>query len=99
MFDQLMLLTEARCVYCMCLYMRRLLLHNPFLLYMQVFAMFDQLMLLTEGRCVYYGPAPEAVTYFAKLGYKCPAEFNPADFLIETISIDHRSEAALRSAK
>ena len=37
--------------------------------------MFDQLMLLTEGRCVYYGPAPEAVTYFAKLGYKCPAEF------------------------
>ena len=66
---------------------------------MQVFAMFDQLMLLTEGRCVYYGPAPEAVTYFAKLGYKCPAEFNPADFLLETISVDHRSEAALRSAK
>ena len=34
--------------------------------------------------------------YFAKLGFRCPKEFNPADFLLETISIDTRSEEALR---
>mmetsp|Transcript_6401 Transcript_6401/g.10199 ORF Transcript_6401/g.10199 Transcript_6401/m.10199 type:complete len:685 (-) Transcript_6401:314-2368(-) len=61
----------------------------------QVYALFDQLMLLSEGHCVYYGHATEALLYFAKLGHTCPKDFNPADFLLETISIDQRSEAAL----
>jgi ABC-type multidrug transport system ATPase subunit len=64
----------------------------------QIFAMFDRLMLLSEGYCLYYGPATEAVPYFGKLGYKCPNDFNPADFLLETISIDTRSEAALKQS-
>jgi len=49
-------------------------------------------MLLSEGHCVYYGHATEALLYFAKLGHTCPKDFNPADFLLETISIDQRSE-------
>ena len=57
----------------------------------QVYALFDKLMLLSEGQCVYFGEASSAVSYFANLGHKCPSDFNPADFLLETISIDTRS--------
>jgi hypothetical protein len=34
------------------------------------------------------GPTSDAVQYFAKLGYPCPAETNPAEFLLDLVSID-----------
>ncbi|KAJ8901872.1 hypothetical protein NDN08_004077 [Rhodosorus marinus] len=41
---------------------------------------------------MYFGPATDAVAYFSTLNYRCPANFNPADFFIDLISVDNRSE-------
>ncbi|EFN55091.1 hypothetical protein CHLNCDRAFT_134989 [Chlorella variabilis] len=61
--------------------------------------MFDQLLLLSEGRVMFFGPAAEAVDYLAQAGFKCPAQFNPADFFMDVTSMDYRtpdSEALTR---
>ena len=54
----------------------------------EVWALFDQLLLLSKGRICYFGPSNLAIDYFASLGYVCPANFNPADFLIDLLSSD-----------
>eukprot|EP01135_Chromosphaera_perkinsii_P001583 Nk52_evm53s207 gene=Nk52_evmTU53s207 len=48
-----------------------------------IYKLFDNLMLLTNGELAYYGACSEAVNYFREIGYNCPPEFNPADFLID----------------
>jgi ABC-type multidrug transport system ATPase subunit/ABC-type multidrug transport system permease subunit len=52
-----------------------------------IFHMFDSLMVLSQGRLVYSGPPTTATQHFAKLGYVCPSDFNPADFIIDTITV------------
>lgn len=56
-----------------------------------IFALFDQLCLLSEGRVMYFGPAKGAVTYFAALNFHSPSHFNPADFFLDILSVDHRT--------
>lgn len=56
-----------------------------------IFALFDQLCLLSEGRVMYFGPASDAVSYFAALNFHSPLHFNPADFFLDLLSIDPRS--------
>lgn len=61
-------------------------LHQP---RSSIFKMLDTLLLLAPGGHVcYMGKASEAVRYFSKLGYTCPAETNPAEFLLDLVSID-----------
>eukprot|EP00698_Gefionella_okellyi_P019109 TRINITY_DN580_c0_g2_i1.p1 TRINITY_DN580_c0_g2~~TRINITY_DN580_c0_g2_i1.p1 ORF type:complete len:1354 (-),score=287.08 TRINITY_DN580_c0_g2_i1:518-4579(-) len=52
-----------------------------------IFAQFDKLLLLAPGgKTVYFGPASQAVDYFAQLrpvGYPCPMYTNPADFFLD----------------
>lgn len=48
----------------------------------QVFSMFDQLCLMAEGRTAYMGPAKDAPAFMKRLGYRCPDNYNPADFYI-----------------
>lgn len=57
-----------------------------------IFALFDQLCLLSEGRVMYFGPARDAVPYFASLSFQSPAQFNPADFFLDLLSVDPRSK-------
>jgi len=57
-----------------------------------IFSLFDKLLLLSGGKIMYFGNAADAVDYFSALNYKCPANFNPADFFIDLISLDTRSE-------
>lgn len=55
----------------------------------EIFSMFDDVLLLGKGgRIVYLGPRLEAVAYFEKLGYKCPPQMNPADFLMDVTNGD-----------
>jgi ABC-type multidrug transport system ATPase subunit len=56
-----------------------------------IYNMFDRLLLLSEGKQMYFGPAADAVTYFIKAGYPCPARFNPSDFFLDILSPDNRS--------
>lgn len=57
-----------------------------------IFSMFDRLLLLSKGRVMYFGPAQDAAAYFAGLNYRCPPAFNPADYFIDLISWDHRTQ-------
>ncbi|CBZ56097.1 putative ABC transporter [Neospora caninum Liverpool] len=53
----------------------------------QLFAMFDRLVLMFEGRIVFQGPARQCVSYFAKRGFHCPPQFNPADFILDLLNV------------
>mmetsp|Transcript_1517 Transcript_1517/g.4382 ORF Transcript_1517/g.4382 Transcript_1517/m.4382 type:complete len:422 (+) Transcript_1517:619-1884(+) len=58
-----------------------------------IFQMFDLIMLLSEGNLIYFGGAhEEAVRHFQSLGFEMPLHFNPADFYLDLISMDARSE-------
>lgn len=64
-------------------------LHQP---RSSIWALLDDIILLTHGgRCVYQGSRAKAVAYFTKLGHPCPANTNPAEHLIDLVSIDYTS--------
>ena len=48
----------------------------------QVFQSFDRLLLLADGNVVYSGPPSKATAYFKSLGYHCPKQYNPADYVM-----------------
>lgn len=48
----------------------------------------DVLLLASGARVAYHGPSDEAVKYFKSIGYECPEHFNPAEFLIDLVSVD-----------
>ncbi|CDJ31116.1 ABC transporter, putative [Eimeria mitis] len=49
--------------------------------------MFDELLLLHRGEVVFQGPASACSSYFGRLGLKCPPRFNPADFLLDLLTL------------
>ncbi|KAF9564211.1 hypothetical protein EC968_004605 [Mortierella alpina] len=58
------------------------------------------LLLMTGGRLAYAGKAPDAIAYFERAGYTPPEQTNVPDFIIDTVSDNHRSpeqEAASRA--
>jgi ABC-type multidrug transport system ATPase subunit len=53
---------------------------------------FDSVFLLARGgRLVYGGPRAEVLDAFSAAGEPCPQDWNPADFLVDSISVDYRS--------
>ena len=62
------------------------------------FARCDDLLLMAPaGRVAYCGPADAALTWFASQqggGHSCPPHTNPAEFLIDLVSIDSSSREA-----
>jgi hypothetical protein len=38
------------------------------------------------------GSASQALKYFNSINFKCPEHFNPADFFLDILSLDTRSE-------
>jgi len=46
------------------------------------------ILLAPGGRVCYAGDRANTIDYFAKLGYKLPPNTNPAEFLIDLISVD-----------
>jgi acetyl-CoA carboxylase beta subunit len=80
MVDKLVELAEREqaCVVCT--------LHQP---RSASFAKVHDLLLLASGaRVAYHGPSDEVVDYFKSIGYACPEHFNPAEFLIDLVSVD-----------
>lgn len=63
-----------------------------------IYAMVDTLLLLAGGRVAYYGPAAGAVVHFARLGFRCPPRFNPADFFIDLTAVPSAPTAAAATA-
>ncbi|KAL1366155.1 hypothetical protein AAHE18_03G338700 [Arachis hypogaea] len=58
----------------------------------EVFQFFDNLCLLSAGKTVYFGPASDAIQFFASNGFPCPALQNPSDHLLKTINKDFDQE-------
>lgn len=60
-----------------------------------IFNMCDKLLLLSGGQTIYFGQTGlDSVMYFSKLGFCCPDEYNPGDYLIDLISKDTRTPEA-----
>jgi ATP-binding cassette subfamily G (WHITE) protein 2 len=57
-------------------------LHQPS---SSIFAQLDELLLVQDGGMVYSGPQNEVLAFFAEKGFECPKQFNPADFVLETM--------------
>ena len=54
-----------------------------------LFPHFGNVLLLARGGyMVYAGPGKEMLPHFARLGYPCPEDMNPADFALDMISVD-----------
>ncbi|CAI5722770.1 unnamed protein product [Peronospora destructor] len=49
----------------------------------EVFNLFDNVMVLSQGEIIYHGPRDQAVPYFKRLGFQCPARRDTADFLLD----------------
>jgi len=64
-----------------------------------IFSLFDNICLLAKGGFpVYDGPAEHMLQHFKECGYECPNDINPADFVLDTMSVDlQSSEVELRS--
>ena len=56
--------------------------------------LFDKILLLSQGKTVLFGNLEEALAHFETCGYECPRHDNPADFFLDKISIDNRSDEA-----
>ena len=60
-----------------------------------IYQMLDQVCLLAKGSCAFFGPAgPVLAAHFERIGHPIPPSFNPADFIIDLISLDFRDPAA-----
>jgi hypothetical protein len=44
-------------------------------------------LLLKSGEIVYQGKADRALEFFAKAGFPCPDQTNPADHLLDVITV------------
>ena len=54
-----------------------------------IWNVFDDIMLLGPGgHVIYHGPRDQVVPYFAGIGFPCPKDTNPAEFLIDLVSAD-----------
>ncbi|KAF2195388.1 P-loop containing nucleoside triphosphate hydrolase protein [Zopfia rhizophila CBS 207.26] len=60
----------------------------------EIWSLFDNIVLLTKGSPAYAGSAKECLPYFANLDYELPPFVNPAEHLIDIISVDNRSSEA-----
>lgn len=54
-----------------------------------LFRSFNNILLLARGgHPVYAGKGPEMLPHFERLGYTCPQSTNPADFVLDLITVD-----------
>ncbi|KAJ2336082.1 hypothetical protein GGI00_001032 [Coemansia sp. RSA 2681] len=65
----------------------------------RIFNMFDKVILLAQGHVVYFGPTTSTINYFSNLGYLCPVHENPADYFVDLMTMDYRSDEALEESK
>ncbi|KAH0486485.1 MAG: hypothetical protein KVP17_003217 [Porospora cf. gigantea B] len=53
----------------------------------QIFSLFDRLLVMSKGRVLYCGDAKTCTRTMANYGYICPDHCNPADFMLDLVSI------------
>jgi ABC-type multidrug transport system ATPase subunit len=65
-----------------------------------IWNVFDDILLLGPGgHVIYHGPRSEILAYFAGIGYPCPADTNPAEFLIDLVSNDETKKNQAKGSR
>ncbi len=57
----------------------------------EIYELFDDVVYMKDGKILYQGPVVEATEYFASHGFRCPPDYNPADFImymLQTLTSD-----------
>jgi hypothetical protein len=65
----------------------------------EIWSLFDNVILLTRGSPAFAGPTKDCLPYFAQLRHVMPPFTNPAEYLIDVVSVDNRSEEAESAAQ
>ncbi|XP_064611787.1 uncharacterized protein LOC135475778 [Liolophura sinensis] len=52
----------------------------------QIFYSFNKLLLMAKGHVVYFGEGKDVLSAFEKIGFKCAQNYNPADFILQTVN-------------
>ncbi|KJE89713.1 ABC transporter [Capsaspora owczarzaki ATCC 30864] len=65
----------------------------------ELFELFNRVLVISNGRVVYFGDRQEVLPYFASLGFVCPPEMNPADFLAQVTDHPEKFVAPETSSK
>lgn len=66
----------------------------------KIFNMLDNLLLMKKGSIVYQGNREQVIDYFAKQGYPCPELMNPADHVLDLVSLGtkmHKEQAIIKN--
>lgn len=72
-------------------------LHQP---RSSIWALLDDIVLLAAGgRVIYHGTRSDAGAYFKRLGYPLPPDTNPAEHLIDLVSVDHTSSEEIAESQ
>ena len=65
-----------------------------------IYQMLDQVCLLAKGECAFFGAAGAPLAeHFERIGHPIPTSFNPADFIIDLISVDFRDPSAAEASE
>ncbi|OLY84369.1 ATP-binding cassette sub-family G member 2 [Smittium mucronatum] len=62
----------------------------------KIFYTFDKVILMAPGGVVYFGSTRDVLEYFSSIGFENPPLENPADFLIDIMTIDYENEENLQ---
>jgi ATP-binding cassette subfamily G (WHITE) protein 2 len=58
----------------------------------KIFNIIDNLLLMKLGEIVYQGACAKAEQYFAEAGYPCPDKMNPADHMLDCVTMGNHDE-------
>jgi len=53
----------------------------------EIFELFDSAIFIARGQIVYMGPPSGIRSHFGAMGYQCPQDYNPADFVMFTLEL------------
>jgi len=53
-----------------------------------IYTMFDNVILLADGQLVYFGNTEQAMDYFNMINHPCPRNYNPADHMIDVVTMN-----------
>lgn len=59
----------------------------------KIFSLLDNLLLMKKGEIVYQGKAAQADSFFTAQGFPCPEKMNPADHLLDLVTIGVNDES------
>lgn len=62
-----------------------------------IYNAFNKVLLLSKGCAAFLGTPTRSLTYFESIGYSCPENTNPAEFLLDIINAEFTSEEKVES--